>query len=280
MCKAKNVFAIIFLAGLIMFFSGASSFGSEKTGAYTQEQLDYTGQDESRTPSSLNLLYTRKDLPDGSDANIYTLRGIYRSGLAPDWDMLLRLNVPLQNNDTFSDDNTQGHWEFGLGDISTRAVFTKKLDEISALIFGVDLSFPTAVDDQFGSGKYAMTLGTGYRHFFRGISGKANDTFILPNIRYAFDYAGDDDRADISEVQLVPQVTFGLPGSLDHFVTFYGGDDLRYNFDTSKWFVPLDITYGMKLTKKSVLSFEYCYELVDDYPLYDWKIEIALEYFF
>ena len=280
MFKVKNVLTIIFLAFLTLFFSGMSSFGSEKTGAYTQEQLDYTGQDESRTPSSLNLLYTYKNLLDDSDANTYTLRGIYRRGLAPDWDMLLRLNVPLQHNNIPSADNPDGGWEVGLGDISTRLVFTKKLDDISAVIFGVDLSFPTAEEDQFGSGKYAMTLGAGYRHFFRGISGKTNDTFILPNIRYNFDYAGDDDRSDISELQLVPQVTLGLPGSLDHFVTFYGGDDLRYNFDTSKWFVPLDITYGIKLTKNSVLSVEYWYALVDDYPLYDWKIEFAFEYFF
>ena len=95
MFEVKNVFTMIFLAGLTVFFSGLSSFGSEKAGGYTQEQLDYTGQDETRTPSSLNLFYTYKNLPDDSDANTYTLRGIYRRGLGPDWDMLLRLNVPF-----------------------------------------------------------------------------------------------------------------------------------------------------------------------------------------
>ncbi len=81
MFKVKNLLTMIFLAGLTVFFSDLSAFGSEKTGAYTQEQLDYTGQDESRTPNSLNLLYTYKNLPDGSDAHTYTLRGIYRRGL-------------------------------------------------------------------------------------------------------------------------------------------------------------------------------------------------------
>jgi hypothetical protein len=136
MFKAKNVLTMFFLAGLTVFFSGTSSFSSEKAGGYTQEQLDYTGQDETRTPSSLNLFYTYKNLPDDSDANTYTLRGIYRRGLGPEWDMLLRLNVPLQHNNIPSNDNPDGSWEFGLGDISTRLVLLQ-LDIFGSCI-GVD----------------------------------------------------------------------------------------------------------------------------------------------
>ena len=280
MCKIKNSFTVMVLAWLIVFFPSSWVFGSEQTGGDTQEQLDFTGQDLTRLPSSLDLLYTHKELQDSNEANTYTLRGIYRLGLTPDWSMLMRLNVPFQNNDITSDDNPDGDWDFGIGDISTRFVFIKKLNDIQAVVFGTELSFPTAEEDQFGSGKYTMTLAAGYRHFFHGISGKTEDTFVLPNIRYLFDYAGDDDRSDIRDLQLVPQVTIGLPGSLNHFVTFYGGDDLRYNFEIDEWFVPLDITYGIKPTHNTVVSVQYWYALVDDYPLYDWKVEFLFEYFF
>ena len=192
MTKIKDVFTVIVLASLIVAFSIHSSFGSEETGGYTQEQLDFTGQDETRLPSSLDLLYTYKNLEDGNEANTYTLRGIYRRGLTPDWSMLLRLNIPFENNNVPSDDNRDGDWDFGIGDISTRFVLTRKLNDTQAVLLGTELTFPTANEDQFGSGKYAITLGAGYRHFFHGFSGKAEDTFVSPNIRYKFDYAGDD----------------------------------------------------------------------------------------
>jgi hypothetical protein len=56
------------------------------------------------------------------------------------------------------------------------------------------------------------------------------------------DYAGDDDRRHISELQLAPLVNIALPAQW--FVNLYPSNDIRYNFgskrpgDAGRWFVP------------------------------------------
>ena len=66
---------------------------------------------------------------------------------------------------------------------------------------------------------------TGFRYALSEIN---SDSYLEPFARYDVSFAGDPAKRNISNLQLAPMFTLGLPETW--FVTFYPSADIRVNF--------------------------------------------------
>ena len=242
------------------------------------------GEDITRPLARLDVKYQNLNLPPAvSDkAQIITCRVDKPFVLAPDWKLATRFDVPVYITEAVSSDNPNGDTTTGLGDIFVQGIFVYA-PSISRFGWttGARLVFPTASEDQMGAGKWQVVSTIGGRRFASEVSRGSWCGLIT---RYDASFAGSDNRNDISELQLAPQLYIQLPKTW--FVNFYPATDIRYNFankrpsDTGRWFVPLDVVVGRMPTKAMIASFEVGVPIVSQYEVYDLKLEARLGYFF
>ena len=150
----------------------------------------------------------------------------------------------------------------------------RKLNDRYAVGGGVRVYFPTASEDRFGTGKYRLLVGGGLRTMLPEIS---VGSFLAPQLQYDFDVAGDASRPGISVLRILPTFQVGLPQ--EQFLSFLSSGDIRYNFNSKKWFVPIDVTYG-KRWGNVITSVQASYPIVDDLKMYEVKTELRVGYFF
>lgn len=240
-----------------------------------EEQEANNGQDPTRPLTRVDVRYKYQDLAGEPEQHLVTLRADKPFVLAPAWQLALRADLPLAYNNVPSPDNPGGDWEAGLSDILVQALLIKGLDQRSAVAFGAQLIFPTASQDQFGTGKYQIVPTAAYRLALPEITPGSFGALL---VRYAVDYAGDDRRAGIGELSVAPILNVSLPDRW--FVTLFPGDAIKYNTKTEKWWVPLDVMVGRLLTPRMVGSVQVTVPLVKDYHLFDFAVEARLGFFF
>ena len=101
---------------------------------------------------------------------------------------------------------------------------------------------------------------------------------LRAEILYAFD-VGDPDSG---ELQLQPTLNVELPHGL--FLNLFPSSDIRINLGTPKGsgrlFFPFDALVGVMVTPSLVTSLEASLPIVKDYPVYDFKLEAKVSYFF
>jgi hypothetical protein len=150
-----------------------------------------------------------------------------------------------------------------------------------AVVGGTQMIFPTASRDNMGAGKYRLVPTLGARYNLPEITKGSWAAFLL---RYDYDVAGESDRRHISELQLAPLVNIALPDGW--FVDLYPSSDIRYNFaakrpgDAGRWFVPFNVMVGKLVTRSIVASLEMGVPIVNDYQVYDFKLEARVGFFF
>ena len=90
--------------------------------------------------------------------------------------------------------------------------------------------------------------------------------------RYDFDMGGYSGRSHVSRFQWSPTLNVGLP---DHwFITLYPSQDIVVNLlGGPKWFIPADFLIGRNLSKRTVVSLEVSVPIVQQFPLYQLKLE-------
>jgi len=65
-------------------------------------------------------------------------------------------------------------------------------------------------------------------------------------------------------------------------MTFYPSNDIRINFgepisgQTGRLFLPLDVAVGRNVTDTLTISLEASAPMVNDYPVYNFKMELRL----
>jgi hypothetical protein len=239
------------------------------------DDIPNNGQDPTRPLWRLDVRYMYQMLPGNSQAHILTLRADAPVKLPEGWKIIGRVDMPFICNDVTSADNPRGGFRFGTGDLLLNAIVVHETvkDQSAAII--VQMIFPTASADQLGQGKWQLLPGAGYRFALNMIS---KGTFLALILRYDFDVAGAADRAHINQLEFGPMFNIMLPRGL--FVTLYPNQDIRCDLNTGKWFVPLDFMLGWMPMKKLVISVEVGIPLLKDMPLYDFKIEGRVGYFF
>jgi hypothetical protein len=196
-----------------------------------------------------------------------TLRYTAPVPLDDGWQANLRMDLPFRIIDEEAPATDSGG-DVGLGDMLFQAIFVRHVNEREGFGIGTQLIVPTAAGEEFGSGKWRLRPTAGYRWLLPEIS---EETFFQLLARYDFSFAGDDDRADVSELQFAPNLEIGLPGRA--YFSIFPSTDIRYNFEQDEFFLPLNLEVG-KEWDRIVVSAEGGVGLISgERPPYDWKVE-------
>ena len=254
--------------------------------ANAPDQVPNTGQDFLEPPKNLfQLMYAYRTAPgsgstSGSVVNVTTdtvnLRLDHRIDLSQQSMLALRSDLPLVAKNPITSSNPDGDYLYGVSDADTQAVFIHNFDKRWAAGFGARLIAPTG-GDTLGSGKWQIMPIAGFRY---GLSEINSDSYVEPFARYDVSFAGDPMKRNISNLQLAPMFTLGLPETW--FVTFYPNADIRVNFgdpvtgQTGRLFLPFDARVGRDLTDHAAISFEIGIPIIKDYPVYNFKAEVKL----
>jgi hypothetical protein len=243
-----------------------------------------TGQDETRPLTRFDLKYQYQN-PGGSDAGhtqIITARVDKPFALSADWEVASRADVPVYVTDAVGSDNPDGRTTAGLGDLLVQGLLVyAPPSERFALATGPRLVFPTAREDQMGAGRWRIVSTVESRYFTPEIT---DGSWVGLVVRYDVDFAGDDSRRHIGELQLGPRVYMQFPDTW--FLQFFPSSDIRYNAadmrpgDTGRWFVPLDLVVGRMMAERFIVSGEASVPIVNDYKVYDFKVEARIGFFF
>lgn len=221
----------------------------------------------------LRVRYT--DLPNGAESATLILRLDRSLKFTEHLRLNTRLELPTIYSARSSRDNPNGDYEIGLGDIVSEQLFACSIDEHYAAAFGMRTLIPTATADQFGSGRLQLLPTLSFRRNLPEISA---GSFVAFTLRYATDVAGDDDQSHIWQFQGGPILHLKLPQ--DWFFTLGSSADWKFNLMNDKWFIPLDLTLGRKLSQNVVCSLQLEVPIVDDDPNYDFKVEVRIGFSF
>jgi hypothetical protein len=220
--------------------------------------------------------------PDGTIRTVTTdtfkLRGDYAFALSPDWQFVLRGDLPYLGKDPVNSVNPDGDFLYGLGDADVQGTIIHTFDSRWKAGAAVRLITPSGDwDDGLGSGKWQVMPGAGFRYSLPEIS---SGSYFEPIARYDQSFAGDPTKRAVSNLQVAPMVNFSLPDRF--FFTLYPSADIRWNFgpavtgQTGRLFLPFDARIGRKFTRDLSVSLEVGVPIVKQYPVYDFTSQLRV----
>ena len=241
-----------------------------------QEDPEYNGEDFTRPQRrfELRLRNQNSGSTTKTDRQVYEIRlnSLIRSESGFGFSWFVEIPATRKSVEK-SGERTSG---FGLYDIEAQFAVFKELNPRWAYGAGLNILAPSA-GDSLGDGKWQFRPTIGFRYSFVEYG---PNTFFVPKVRYAFSANGDSLRRDISELQIAPTLSIGLP---DHwFLELYPSYDIRINYgepisgQTGRLFLPFDGAIGRKVTDSISLLLEVGAPLITDYPVYKWKTEFRI----
>lgn len=241
------------------------------------------GQDPTKPLTRIDVRYQYQNAPPTANDNVHiiTPRADKPFPLGGGWTLGMRIDLPMFVTEVVNPDNPGGSQHFGMGDVLIQGLLIKAESKDFAWAVGVQAIFPTASEDGMGGGKYRLVPTVGARWNTPGLGA---GTWLALVGRYDFDVAGKDNRRHVSEFQFSP--TFNVPLSHGWFLNLYPSTDIRYNAadkrpgDTGRWFVPANFMVGKMVSKSTVASVEVGVPIVNDYKVYDFKVEARVGFFF
>jgi len=151
---------------------------------------------------------------------------------------------------------TAGDGSTGLGDINYTPFISPAVPKGFVWGIGPSLSFPTAGDDQLGSGKWSGGVSA-------VVLAQPKPWSVGVLVRQLWSFAGDDDRADVNQFLLEPFINYNLADGW-----FLVSDMvLTANWDApsgEQWTVPVGGGFGklVKIGKQPVnMKLEYYYNV-------------------
>lgn len=173
-----------------------------------------------------------------SDGSRYTLnvQPVIPTAISEDWNLITRVIMPL----IFQDDVIAGSSQSGLGDTTPTFFFSPKATGPGGMIWGVGPVFllPTATDDLLGSEKWG--IGPSALALVQTEGGLTYGALV----NHIWSVAGDDDRADVSNMFIQPFRARQFPGG--RTLTF--NVESSYDWKGEQWTVPLNVVYS-KVTR-------------------------------
>jgi hypothetical protein len=233
-------------------------------------------------PENLFQLYYGVKTAPGSGPNgtirtvttdTFKLRGDYTFDLSPDWQFVVRSDLPYLAKDPVNSVNPDGDFIYGLGDADVQGTIVHTFDSRWKAGAAVRLITTSGSwDNGLGSGLWQVQPAAGFRYALPEIS---SGSYFEPFARYDRSFAGDAAKKEISNLQFAPMVNFSLP---DHFYfTLYPSADIRWNFgpavtgQTGRLFLPFDFRIGRNFSKFLSASLEVGVPIVKQYPVYDFQ---------
>lgn len=246
--------------------------------AYAQEAQEEvnTGQDFTKPMTRLDIRQKYQNLPAGKESYTTTFRVDKPIVLDGGWVLSTRADLPFTGSDVTSADNPDSDFKWGMSDFLTQFLLIAPQGKKSwTYAVGLQTIFPTASEDQMGTGRYQVAPVVGGKVDLNGIS---KGSFAYALIRNHFDAGGDSSRQKLNYLVIQPGINIALPEAF--FVTF--SPEMKVNWeDNNHWFIPFDVTVGKMLNKSTVVSLEYKTPIHDDkYRFYDTEIEARIGFFF
>ncbi len=239
------------------------------------EEAPNNGEDFTRPPAQFDGRYQYQARSDGSDRHSFILRRNQPTPLVDGWELSTRFDLPLVLSDKAGIENGSGDMAFGLGDLLVQAALIHTATDRFAWGGGARFLFPTASEDELGSGQYRLLPLLGARFKLPEIS---PGSFLQFLGRYDFDLGGDGGRGHVSQIQFSPTLSLALPDRW--FVTFFPSQDIVFNLTNHRWFVPANVSIGRHLGERSVVSLEASVPVIKEFTLYDFKLEARLSFSF
>ncbi|HEY5851284.1 MAG TPA: transporter [Lysobacter sp.] len=185
--------------------------------------------------------------PDGDGSKTYlNVQPVIPVSINEDWNLISRTILPI----VYQDDVVPGAGsQFGTGDVLQSFFFSPKAPTRSGWIWGVGpvLYLPTASDDllgaeKWGAGPTAVVLKQTHTGWTYGAL-----------VNHVWSFAGDDDRADISNTFLQPFVSKSLGQGRTVSVNL----ESTYDWKSTQWTVPINLGYS-KISKigKQLVSYQ------------------------
>lgn len=244
------------------------------TGVYAAEDEDNLGQNATRPRSRLDLRIKYQQIKSDVELVKLTARFDQPFAIGNGWKLNTRVSQGFFFSDLPSSDNIDRETEEGFGDLLTQAFFIPPSDGNISFGFGLRAVFPTATQDQSGSGKYSL-VPIGVMLYFP--TWLPAGSFIGLGIRDEIGFGGDGDRADIHELQIVPVVNIRLPRK--SFVSFF--PTIRRDWkDDQDVFFPFDLEFGRAIGKGKVWSLRLQAPMVNEQNRYDWTLEARVTFLF
>ncbi len=256
-------------------------------GSPSQDQSGAGPTGDTFNPENLFQLYYGIKTAPGSGPNgtirtvttdTFKLRGDYAFDLSPDWQFVLRGDLPYRGKDPVNSSNPDGDFLYGLGDADVQGTVIHTFDSRWKAGATVRLITPSGNwDDGLGSGKWQVMPGAGFRY---GLPEISSGSYFEPIARYDQSFAGDPSKRGISNLQVAPTVNFSLPDRW--FFTLYPSADIRWNFgpavtgQTGRLFLPFDARLGRAFTKNLSVSLEVGVPIIKQYPVYDFTTQLRV----
>jgi hypothetical protein len=265
-------------AGILASTSTASA---QRAPPGLPSDADNTGLDFFKPPANLfQTIYGYQTSPGSGGSTTTTdrldLRMDHRFDLPQQSFVVLRGDLPLVAKNPISSSNPNADYLYGVGDADIQTLFIHSFDERWAAGGGARLIAPTG-GDILGSGKWQIMPIAGFRY---GLPEISSGSYLEPYARYDVSFAGDPSARNISNLQLAPQISIGLPERW--FISFYPSPDIRINYgdpvsgQTGRLFLPFDARIGRSLTDHIALSLELGVPIIKDYPVYNFKAQVRL----
>ena len=236
-----------------------------------------TGQDFTKPFARTEAIYRYQQLTGDLEASWFINRLTVPYRFESGWLFSGRYEIPLIYTDIPSRDNPNGDYEFGLSDIRTQLLFIRPTATRWSFASGVQLSWPSASQDQMGLGKYVAgpTVGMTYHPESWQYGG-----FVGVLVSDLFDYAGKDNRKDVHELLVGPILNYNFEVAESFwFVSFV--PEIRINWEEDNdVFLPLKMSVGRLFTEDKVVTAGFSVPVVNDYDVYDWLIEFGVSFFF
>jgi Putative MetA-pathway of phenol degradation len=244
-----------------------------------EQDPEYDGLDVTRPQNKFEtrFVYRTSGITNQVTQGSTLLRLDHRVDLEPQWKLGILTQLPIIARETISLINPNGERDWGIGDAYIEPTLVRNLNPQWSVAFGTRIVAPTA-EDGLGTGKLQVLPLFAVRYEW------APDTYFAPLVRYAVSVAGDPARRNISVLEFAPTLNIGLP---DHwFIALYPSPDIRINYgepmpgQTGRLFLPADLLLGRKMSSNFVLSFEISAPIIKDYPVYNFRTELRIQFVF
>jgi hypothetical protein len=231
----------ILLLSIVLLAPGA--LAEEESAMSEKERMAKIAQKTNNPVSDLWMLFIQNDF-SVYDGDITDGKRILNSfKFQPVMPLLLTKKIRLINRPVFqfqSFETPSGlEWdtETGLGDTVLLNVFAPA--DLGENVWGIGPSwiFPTATDDSLGGEKWAVGPAAVLFHM--------GEKWILGGVvQHWWDYAGDDDRADIN----LTDFQYVIRYKINPFFQIGTGPNIQYNWETDEISLPIGI--GLDTTTK------------------------------
>jgi hypothetical protein len=216
---------------------------SEAAGAIAQaEETYYTSDNYNLTAASQNPIANLIKLPFQNNTtlgvgpfdrtqNVLNIQPVYPVPLSEDVLLVTRTIVPL----VAQPDIGGGNHVWGLGDINPSFFFVPLRDSNVTWGAGPTFLLPTATDTQTGTGKWGVGPA--------GIVAVNSPPWVFGGLlSQVWSFAGDGDRADVSQLTLQPYVNYNLPNGW--YLTSAPLITANWNVSGEKWTLPIGGGFG------------------------------------